>query len=258
MPLALKTATIRLGTLVSCVYYRSPALLARLAADVDQLSGGRAVVGIGNGDNPAEFQRLGLPFPPVRERQAALEEALQIVTGLWAGQAVTVEGAHFRVREATLRAGPAQQPRIPVLVAGGGERVTLRQVARYADVSNFGAHEWVGSAFTLEDVQRKLAALDAHCAALGRPAETVLRSHFSMPVVVAATPERVRAKLEAIPNFVQNFPRSMVAGLPHEVVAAYRPLVEAGMQYFTASVIGDDVETLRLLAEQVLPELTPT
>jgi alkanesulfonate monooxygenase SsuD/methylene tetrahydromethanopterin reductase-like flavin-dependent oxidoreductase (luciferase family) len=126
MALAVKTTAIRLGTLVSCVYYRSPALLARLATDVDQASGGRVIFGIGNGDNRSEFERLGMEFPPVRERQAALEEAIQIIRGLWGGGPVTLEGQHFRVREATLGSGPIQQPHVPVLIAGSGERHTLR------------------------------------------------------------------------------------------------------------------------------------
>jgi alkanesulfonate monooxygenase SsuD/methylene tetrahydromethanopterin reductase-like flavin-dependent oxidoreductase (luciferase family) len=255
MPLAARTRTIRLGPLVNCIYYRSPALTARLAADIDQISQGRLVVGIGMGDATWEFAQLGLPFPPVRDRQAALEEALTIITGLWSGQPVTVEGAHFQVRAAVLRSGPVQQPRIPILIAGGGERVTLRQVAQFADASNFGAHANVGSAFTPEDVRRKLAALDAHCATLGRPADTVLRSHWSCPVVVAETPEGLQAKLTALGGIAQNFQTSMVAGLPHEVAAAYRGLADAGLQYFIAAVFGDDVETLRLLAEQVLPAL---
>jgi alkanesulfonate monooxygenase SsuD/methylene tetrahydromethanopterin reductase-like flavin-dependent oxidoreductase (luciferase family) len=255
MPLAARTKTIRLGPLVNCVSYRSPVLTARLAADVDRLSGGRLVVGVGIGHVEREFDQMGLPFPSTGERQAALAEALQIIRGLWAGGPVTFDGAHFQVREAALRSGPAQQPRLPILIAGGGERVTLRQVAQYADACNFGAGKQVGSAFTLDDVRRKLAALDGHCAALGRPPETVLRSHWSHPVVVAATPERLRAKLQAIASWAGS--AGQVAGLPGEVAAAYRSLAGAGIEYFIASVVGNDVETLQLLAEQVLPELAP-
>jgi alkanesulfonate monooxygenase SsuD/methylene tetrahydromethanopterin reductase-like flavin-dependent oxidoreductase (luciferase family) len=256
MPLAARTKRIRLGPLVDCIYYRSPALTARLAADVDQLSAGRVVFGVGMGDAAREFAQMGLAFPPTRERQAALEEALTIITGLWSGQSVTVEGAHFRVREAVLRSRPVQQPRIPILIAGGGERVTLRQVAQYADACNFGAHANVGSAFTAEDVRRKLGALDAHCAALGRPPDSVLRSHWSSPVVVAETPEDARRKVAALPAWVrENFRSSMVAGTPEEVVSSYRTLTAAGLGYFIACVVGNDVETLRLLADQVLPAL---
>lgn len=237
MPLALATRTIRLGPLVSCVYYRSPVATARLAADLDQLSGGRLVLGVGTGDNPAEFARLGLPFPPPRERQAALGEALAIITGLWRGEPVTLEGRHFRVRGAALAAGPVQHPRVPILIAGGGERYTLRLVARRGDMSNFGAHPAVGSAFTLDDVRRKVAALASHCAALARPVAAVACSNWAAPVVVGPTPEAVRRKLAALPDWMRGgVASSTVAGTPAEVVAHYRPLVAAGLRYFMVCV----------------------
>jgi alkanesulfonate monooxygenase SsuD/methylene tetrahydromethanopterin reductase-like flavin-dependent oxidoreductase (luciferase family) len=134
--LAVTTRRIRLGSIVSCVYYRSPALLARQAADVDRLSGGRLVLGVGFGDSEAEFRHMNLAVPPVPERQAALAETVQIVRGLWSGRPFTFNGAHFGVHDAVLPAGPVQQPYVPLLIAGGGERVTLRQVAEYADMSN--------------------------------------------------------------------------------------------------------------------------
>jgi alkanesulfonate monooxygenase SsuD/methylene tetrahydromethanopterin reductase-like flavin-dependent oxidoreductase (luciferase family) len=256
MALAVKTTAIRLGTLVSCVYYRSPALLARLATDVDQASGGRVIFGIGNGDNRSEFERLGMEFPPVRERQAALEEAIQIIRGLWGGGPVTLEGQHFRVREATLGSGPIQQPHVPVLIAGSGERHTLRQVAQYADMSNFGAHAAVGSVFTTAEVQHKIKVLSDHCIALGRPPDSVVRSHWGCPVVVGSMPEEVQRKVAALPAWIRDrFQSSMIAGIPEEVAATYQTLMTAGLNYFTICVMSGDAETLRLLAEQVMPSL---
>src|SRR3712207_1169280 len=126
--LAEATRTIRLGTLVSCVYYGNPVVLARLAADVDRISGGRVVLGVGSGDQPHEFDRLGLTWPPVRERQAALEDALRIIRPLLRGEQVTSQGEQFRANGAVLQPPPAQQPYVPILVAGGGERTTLRYV----------------------------------------------------------------------------------------------------------------------------------
>jgi alkanesulfonate monooxygenase SsuD/methylene tetrahydromethanopterin reductase-like flavin-dependent oxidoreductase (luciferase family) len=163
--LAVTSKTIRLGTCVSCISYRSPALLARVAADVDRWSNGRLILGVGIGDAPEEFAALGLPFPSLRERQHALDEAIQVVLGLWGKTPFTFQGQHFQLQEAMLWPGPLQQPHVPIMIAGGGERVTLRQVAQYADVSNFGAHMWAGSAFGLEDVRRKFEALRTHCAA---------------------------------------------------------------------------------------------
>ncbi len=120
--LATGTRRIRLGSLVSCVYYRAPALLARIVADVDLISSGRIVLGLGIGDVEGEFAQLGLAYPPVRERQAALEEALKVLPRLLHGEEVTLRGAHFRVDSAVIRPGPCQEPRVPILVAAAAKK----------------------------------------------------------------------------------------------------------------------------------------
>jgi alkanesulfonate monooxygenase SsuD/methylene tetrahydromethanopterin reductase-like flavin-dependent oxidoreductase (luciferase family) len=251
------TAKMRLGTLTSCIFYRSPALLARAAADVDRISQGRLVLGLGIGDAEAEFTALGIPWLSVRERQQALEEAIQIVWGLWGEQPFTYQGKHFQVAEATGAPGPMQQPHVPLLIAGGGERVTLRQVAQYADVSNFGAHAWAGGAFTPEDVRRKYDALRGHCQAVGRPYEAILRTYADFPVILADTPDAVQAKLAAIPTEDQAFYQtSTLAATTAEAIAHYRGLAAAGVQYFIVALWGHDVETLRLLGEQVMPAVS--
>jgi alkanesulfonate monooxygenase SsuD/methylene tetrahydromethanopterin reductase-like flavin-dependent oxidoreductase (luciferase family) len=176
--LATGTRRIRLGSLVSCVFYRAPALLARIVADVDMISNGRVVLGLGIGDIEGEFAQLGLAYPSVRERQAALGDALQVLPRLLGGEEVTLRGVHTGVANAVIRPGPSQEPRVPILVAGGGEKVTLRQVAQYADASNFGAGDTIGSAWTLDDVRRKYVALRGHCEAVGRPYDSVLRTYF--------------------------------------------------------------------------------
>jgi alkanesulfonate monooxygenase SsuD/methylene tetrahydromethanopterin reductase-like flavin-dependent oxidoreductase (luciferase family) len=238
--LAARTETIRLGPLVSCVAYRPAALTARLARDLDDASGGRLVLGLGAGDAPDEFARHGLPWGTPRGRQAALEAAASAILDILGNAA----------------APHAHQPRIPVLIAGVGERVTLRQVAQYADIANFGAHAHVGGAFTGADIARKFAALRDHCAALARPDDSVLRSHWAGPVVGAPTPDAVRAKLDRLPApLLALFRTSAIAGTPTEVRDAYRALVAAGMQYCIAVIVGDDRETLHLLAEQVIPAL---
>jgi alkanesulfonate monooxygenase SsuD/methylene tetrahydromethanopterin reductase-like flavin-dependent oxidoreductase (luciferase family) len=254
--LATTTTTIRLGTLVSCVYYRSPGLLARAAADVDRLSRGRLILGVGIGDWRHEFDELGIPMPAPRERQRGLEETIQIVRGVWGASPFSFGGTHFRVNDARVHPPPVQDPRVPLLVAGGGERVTLRQVAQYADASNFGATERVGSAFTLDDVRRKLGALRRHCERLGRPYESVLRSYWSCAVVCAETPARVRAKLARIPQGSRDFwAAGMAVGTPPELVTHYQRLLDTGIQYITAGIWEHDEETARLLAEQVRPHL---
>src|SRR5260370_7515524 len=176
--LAATTKRIRLGSLVSCVYYRNPVVLARQAADVDRLSQGRLVLGIGIGDDAREFEQLGVRFPSPAERHEALGESIEIVTRLWGDSPVSYRGKHFQIDNAQLAGpGPVQRPHIPILIGGGGERRTLEQVARYADASNFGEHECVGDATQTHDVTPKLDALRSHCDALGRPFSSLLRSH---------------------------------------------------------------------------------
>lgn len=256
--LAGATRRLRLGILTSAVTYRPPVLLARLMADIDRLSQGRLVVGLGIGDYEREFAQLGLRHPSTRIRQEMLEEAVTIVRGVTGQQPFSFDGRHYRVEQAELRPGPVQSPRVPFLIAGGGERVTLRQVAQYADMANFAAHAWAGSAFGLEDVQRKYAALGRHCAALGRPFETIIRSHLALPLVLAETPAAVAAKLERLPTHLLDFWRSsLVAGTPEEVTAHYRALIGVGVQYFIGGFLRGplerDEESVRLLAERVAP-----
>jgi alkanesulfonate monooxygenase SsuD/methylene tetrahydromethanopterin reductase-like flavin-dependent oxidoreductase (luciferase family) len=220
------------------------------------MSAGRLVLGLGIGDAADEFAQQAIPWPPVRERQHALEEAVAVVQGLWRERAFTYQGAHLQVREGTGAPGPVQQPRVPLLIAGGGERVTLRQVAQLADVSNFAAHSWAGSAFTLEDVQRKYAALRRHCEAIGRPYTSILRTYLDFPVVLAETAAAVQAKVAQVPEEAQAFYRSsFLAATPQEAVRHYRALAAAGVQYFIAATWEHDAETLRVLAEQVMPEV---
>src|SRR5712691_418290 len=248
------TTNIRLGSLTSCVFYRHPVVLARMAADVDRISNGRLVLGLGIGDHAEEFTQLGLSFPSVPRRQLALAETIQILRGVWSESTFSYSGEFFKVDGIRCWPGPVQEPRVPLLIAGGGEKVTLHQVAEYADASNFGAHSYTGSAVTLEDVERKYAALHQHCRALGRQYSSVLRSHFTFPLVLAEAPAAVRAKLDRSPcDWLAFTQTSRIAGTPREVADQYRALAEIGVSYFIATIYEDDVETIRLLAEQVMP-----
>ena len=276
--LAVETRRIRLGPLVSCIHYRPPALLARMAADVDRLSGGRLVLGLGIGDYAPEFGHLGLRLPPASERQEALAETVEIIRGLWREIPFTYAGEYFQVADAAVRPGPMQRPRVPVLIGGGGERITLHQVARYADVSNFSPSALAGNAWTLDDVRRKLAILGEHCERAGRPPDSVLRSHLSY-LVLAESESGVQTKLDALASGQPlderareaGMPRQfttqyavpsptpiryvLVAGTPLQVTAYYRSLVEAGIRYFIVQCRSDG-ETIRLLAEKVMRDVS--
>lgn len=251
--LAAATRTIRLGTLVSCVPYWNPVVLARLAADVDRISGGRLVLGLGSGDMPHEFRQMGLTYAPGRERQAALEEGLRIILPLLRGEQATYQGEHFRVEDPMFRTPAVQRPHVPILVAGGGERTTLRFVAHYADASNLGAASWAGGAFTPEDARHKFDVLRAHCAEAGRPYEAVLRT-TQLRLFLAESREAAAKKAAQAPSPRPGFFEQMdVVGTPEEAVAHVRGLAAAGFQYFLFGIGQSDRETLHLTAERVIP-----
>jgi alkanesulfonate monooxygenase SsuD/methylene tetrahydromethanopterin reductase-like flavin-dependent oxidoreductase (luciferase family) len=252
--LAVSTKRIRLGTLVCCVYYRSAAVLARLAADVDRLSGGRLILGLGAGWFELEFSLLGIPFPPVPERLRTLRTTIKAVNELLMGEPIDVDPKTMQTVGSALGCGPVQSPRIPLLVGGNGEQVTLRRVAEYADMCNIldGSSPQAPSP---EAIRRKFDLLRGYCEAAGRPYDSIVRSHLLNPVVVAATRTRLEEKVNALPPIYQDGNRQGY-GTPSEIIDYYRPLVEAGAQYLIVNLAThDDVETLELLAGQVIPEL---
>lgn len=158
--LAVQTARIRLGSVVLCAAYRAPAVTARLGADLDNLSGGRFILGLGHGWNAAEFAQLGLPFPPVSQRQAALAETIEIINGVWGTEPFTYRGTFHATEGGQILPPPRQRLRPPLLLAGAGERTALRLVARYADACNFGPGHATGLVRTADDVRRKNEILD--------------------------------------------------------------------------------------------------
>ncbi|MBA2468920.1 MAG: LLM class flavin-dependent oxidoreductase [Chloroflexia bacterium] len=246
------TERIRLGPLVACAAYANPAVIARAIADVDLLSGGRAVLGMGSGDMPHEFAQMGIPWPRGPQRQAALEEALRIVHPLLHGDSVTSAGEFHRAEGAVLNPPPAQ-PWVPILVAGGGEKTTLRFAARYADASNLGAVSWAGGAFTPDDARHKLAVLDGHLADAGRPPEAVLRSGL-LAAFISEDTVAAQAKYDGLPPFLAAFFEQLpVVGTPDAALQRVRTMLEAGFRYVIFIVMPGDEEAVRLLAEHVLP-----
>jgi len=256
--LAARTSTIRLGTLVDCIYYRSPYMLARQAADVDRISGGRLVLGIGIGDQPDEFREMGLEYPSLQARQEGMEETIAILRGIWSGEPFAYEGKQWSVDVPAGFALPLQQPRVPILLAGGGEKVTLRQVAQYADASNMGAHPSIGSAFTAEHIGRKLAKLDEYLDEFGRTPESVLRSHFTMTLVLGRDEAAVKAKMAWLADVYGQDKldwcgEALFPGTPGQAIAFYEELRGMGFNYFIANVFEVDVETVDILADSVMP-----
>ena len=259
--LAVQTSRVRLGSVVLCAGYRPPVLTARLTADLDNLSSGRAILGLGHGWNALEFAQLGLPFPSVPERQAALAESIEIIRGVWGPEPFSYRGQYHSTDRERIVPPPVQKPAPPLILAGAGERIALRLVARYADACNFGPGHATGLAKTPDEVRQKIAVLDRHCEEVGRDPRSVLRTHFTSWLMLAPTDAAARAKLaHYYPdglNEEQQFSR--VVGTPAQVAAYYQSLVDAGMQYFVVQTLdAADTETIELLAREVMPRVLPS
>ena len=238
-------------------------MTARLAADVDNLSAGRLILGLGNGWDANEFANLGLPFPSARERQQALEEAITITRGVWREEPFTFEGQHFRCTGARVSPAPIQHPSLPIMIAGGGERVTLRQVARYADACNIFQVDPFGQGLvTPEVVASKLSILAEHCAAIGRDYDTVLRTYGTGWTILAPDERSLEAKMaryfpDGIEHRYTGTWRHFVSGAtPAQAIEHFRALRAAGLQYFVVETLdAADTETITLLAKEVMPRV---
>ena len=250
------TERVMLGSVVLCAFYRNPAYLARLAADLDHLSRGRLMLGLGVGWDESEFRALSAPFLSASQRQDGLEEAIEIVYGLWGDELFSYQGEHFAVDSMQVQPGPFQE-RVPLMIAGGGERRTLRQVAQFADACNFGPGEVTGHADEPDDVRHKLDVLQRHCDAVGRDYDEILRTYFTGWLIMAPDQPALDRKLARIfPEGVPDRPGFLFTGTPSEMTDYYAARAEAGIQYFVIQAIDNtDHETLELLASEVAPHV---
>jgi F420-dependent oxidoreductase-like protein len=169
--LAARVPRVTLGSLVTGNTYRHPAIVAKMAAGVDRISGGRLVLGLGAAWQENEHRAYGIPFPSLRERLDRLEEACQVIRRLLDGEQLDFAGAHYALRGALVEPGPVQRP-LPLLVGGGGERRTLRIAARWAQAWN----AWGDP----QQLRAKVALLDRHCEALGRDPATLRRTAVAL------------------------------------------------------------------------------
>jgi F420-dependent oxidoreductase-like protein len=167
--LAAATTRAKLLTIVTGVHYRSAGLLAKIITTLDVLSQGRAWLGIGAGWNEEESLGLGLGFPPVATRFELLEETLQICLQMWRGEEIPFEGKHFQLHRPLNSPQALTQPHPPILIGGGGEKKTLRMVAKYADACNL---------FGTPDIARKLDILKAHCEREGRDYDSIYKTVY--------------------------------------------------------------------------------
>jgi F420-dependent oxidoreductase-like protein len=223
--LAARTARVRLGTLVTGVTYRNPALLAKEVTTLDVISRGRAILGIGAAWHDVEHQAYGFPFPPIRERMDRLEEALEICRRLFTEERPSFTGQYYRIEAAYNLPRPIQKGGPPVLIGGGGERRTLRLVARFADMCNL-----FGGPATL---RHKLDVLAKHCRDVGRDPATILKTRLGTLHVTssASEAEDIAARLAKGMGEAQ-VREIMTIGTPDQVGDQLQALVDAGVEGF--------------------------
>jgi F420-dependent oxidoreductase-like protein len=245
--LARETNRVRLGTLVTGVTYRNPAMLAKEVTTLDTISGGRAILGIGAAWNDVEHEGYGYDFPPVGQRMDRLEEALAIIKAMFTEDRPSFHGTHYQIERALNVPKPVQPGGPPILIGGGGEQRTLKIAARYADMTHWFA---IG----LEALNHKTEVLQRHCEAIGRDPSTIQRT-MGAPVIVTGSEAEKQAVLEMIPPERRPY---IPAGSPEQVVDALRPYIDAGFTgftfnntiYRTPEQIGRIGELLALVAQE--------
>jgi F420-dependent oxidoreductase-like protein len=240
--LAAVTSRIRLATLATSVGYRNPAHLAKIAAGVDLISRGRLTLGIGAGYLETEYRQYGWEFPArpaVRIRQ--MEEAVRLILAMWTEKRTTFHGRYFHIEEAILEPKPVQRPRPPVMIAGGGEQLTLRAVARLADACNVGGDP--------EMVKHKLSVLRGHCDAAQRDYDTIEKTHNNS-WLLARDEVAVEAKRQRL---APRGPLRGFVGTVSEAIDRIGQYQDAGVQLLINSDYRNDTETNELLASDVMP-----
>ncbi|MFD6880240.1 MULTISPECIES: LLM class flavin-dependent oxidoreductase [unclassified Streptomyces] len=249
--LAARTRRIRCGMLVSAVTWRHPALAASIAATLDHVSRGRLEFGVGAGGADLAYAQYGIDFPSAGDRLDMLDEACEIMRGLWTRERVDHAGKHYNLVGACLEPKPLQD-RLPLVIGGGGEKRTLRTVARHADV-------WNTLVTDLDTYRRKQAILREHCAEIGRDPEEI-RLSMTFRVVLAEdddrAEERKRERLSLLPAGSSDLGEYLTFGTAQQCIAALIPYVRLGVRDFLLGLRPPvDWETMRIFAEQVAPAL---
>lgn len=261
---AATTSRIRLGQMCTCMSYRNPAYLAKVAATIDIISGGRVEMGIGGGWYEDEWRAYGYGFPGAAERLGRLDEGIQIMRQAWTTGTATLDGKHYQVDGAIVRPLPLQDGGIPIWVAGGGEKVTLRIAAKYANYTNFDGSPDV--------FRHKSAVLRQHCDDQGTDFAAITRSsNFNM--VIGATEaevadrlrildERVRPYLgdERTNTFIDEYrkPSALAVGTPEQIVERLAEMQSDGLDYgiFYVPEAAYDRSGLKLFEQEVLAALS--
>jgi len=257
------TDRVRLGQMCTCMGYRNPAYLAKVAATVDVISQGRAEMGIGAGWYEHEWRAYGYGFPKAGDRIGMLDEGVQIMRQLWTTGNATLDGKHYQVDGAICQPLPLQEGGVPLWIAGGGEKKTLRIAAQYADYTNFD-----GSA---EGFSRKSEILKQHCQDVGTDFDKITRS-ANYNVILGETEKDVQDRIawmkdhllragvpqDIAENRVNEFANGLLVGTPEVIAERLAEVGKLGMTYaiLNFAEVAYDRTALTLFTEKIAPQLT--
>jgi F420-dependent oxidoreductase-like protein len=259
---AAATDRVRLGQMCTCMAYRNPAYLAKVAATVDVISGGRAEMGIGAGWYEHEWRAYGYGFPSAGERIGMLAEGVEIMHQLWTEGVATLDGKHYQVDGAICRPLPLQDGGVPLWIAGGGEKKTLRIAAQYASYTNFDGSP--------EGFARKSEILKGHCDDLGTDFGNITRS-ANYNVVLGETDKDVQDQIawlkdnylragvpqDVADRRIRDFTDGYLTGTPDLIAERLTEVGKLGMSYaiLNFAEVAHDRTALTLFTEKIAPQL---
>jgi len=250
--LAALVPRIRVGTIVLGNTYRHPAVVAKMAAQVDIISGGRLLLGLGAAWQRNEHDAYGIPFYTTRERLERLDEACEVMRSLWTQHRSNFNGRYYQLSDAPLDPKPVQKPHPELMIGGGGERVTLRIVAKHANHWNV----WAGP----EILARKSAILEEHCSKIGRDSKTIVRS-VNMTLLITDRQEEIDRLAESIVRRLGIDPATArdvcLAGTPQQIRERLLELESAGATTLFIPTLFRRPEELRRDLDRFITEIAP-
>jgi alkanesulfonate monooxygenase SsuD/methylene tetrahydromethanopterin reductase-like flavin-dependent oxidoreductase (luciferase family) len=249
--LSAATKKIRLGTMVTCNSFRNPALLAKMAATLDNISNGRLELGIGAGVQKSEHDAYGFSFPSPRVRIERLNEAVELIKKMWTEDTTHYNGTYYNILDAACEPKPIQKPHPPIVVCGAGEKLTLKVTARHAD-----RYDW-SYLPSFEEYERKLKILEKHCKKVGRSLDDIEKSCWPAgQTFIGDTKKELKKKvMNLLPKgaSLEEFMQTNFVGSADDYLQSIQKYIELGVTYFMV-FFGDlpELKGLNFFSEKVV------